>query len=178
MSIGMDHAGIVRRIARSNHRRIGFVPLLGKDADPLAISPVVEGLAAGVTGYVPGDVALIPSWKLWKSDLSEAPAPDGPPRMNIREIRPRLVRVMPPPSPDAFAAGEALGRTLELLPEDFQRVLIDLGGYAARGEPPPMLWMVDAVVLMVARRDVRLAEAAALAPQIPDRKRLGAILLG
>jgi hypothetical protein len=176
----MDQAGVVRRIARSGHRRIGFVPLLAKDADPLAVSPVVEGLAAGVTGHVPGDVAFIPSWKLWKTDPSEpAPADDGaPPRMNIREIRPRLVRVMPPPSPDTFAAGEALGRALELLPDDFQRVLIDLGGYAERGEAPPMLWMVDAVVLIVARREVRLTEVEALAPKIPERKRLGAILLG
>jgi hypothetical protein len=168
---------VARQLAKGGKRRIGFLPVPFKGTGPVPLGPIVGEVAAALTSFVAADVALIPAWSTWTADPSSALGPGGPPRMRIREIAPRLVEVMPPRCENASDAGQALTRALDILPEDYVHIVIDLSGYAVEGQVPG-LEPIDGVVMAVVPKKTRIGSVRALDRQIPDEKALGAVLVG
>jgi hypothetical protein len=167
---------VARQLAKAGKRRIGFLPVPFKGTEALPLGPVVGGVAAALTSFVTADVALIPGWKSWTA----APGDGGEgavPRMQIRELSPRLVEVMPPRCDDPSSAAQALGRALDILPEDYAHILVDLSDYAPDGHVPG-LEAIDGVVMAVVPRKTLIGSVRALDRQIPDEKALGAVLVG
>jgi hypothetical protein len=172
-------ARIGRQVVRDGARRIGFLPVdkpSRQDPDKSPAGRVVEHLAIALTGFVPGDVAIVPAWSTWPP-----PPPDEPPeataRLTIREIKPRVVEVRPRGCRDGTAAALALEGALRALSDDFAHVMVDLTGYQALGVAPAALGVCEAVVLVATVRRARLDTLRALSEQIPKSKHLGAILI-
>jgi hypothetical protein len=168
-------------MVRDGARRIGFLPVdrpSRQDPDRSPAGRVVEHLAISLTGFIASDVAIVPAWSSWPPP---PPPPDEPPeaagRMTIREIRPRVVEVLPRGCRDGAAAALALEGALRALSEDFAHVLVDLTGYEALGVAPAALGACEAVVLVATVRRARLDTLRALSEQIPKSKHLGAILI-
>jgi hypothetical protein len=172
------YARISRQVVRDGARVIGFVPVDKpgrRTPDESPVGPVLEQLAVALTGFVQGDVAIVPAWPTWPPAPDDAAEPAG--RMTIRELEPRVVEVLPRGCPDGASAALALEQVLHVLSEDFVHVLVDLTGYAAPGAAPTAVGLVEAAVLIATVRRARLATLRALSDQIPDSKHLGAILL-
>jgi len=169
---------VARQIIKDEARVVGLLSVNGKRA-PIAVTPLLEELANALTGFQPGDVAFIPAWKQWQP-LPGAPDQDddGQQRMSIREVRPRVVQVMPGACTTMLPASRALERALKMLSEDFVRVLVDLNGYAPPARAPATMSLVEAIVFVVAVRSARVADVQALASQVPASKHLGAVLSG
>ena len=168
---------VARQLAKGGKRRIGFLPVPFKGTGPVPLGPIVGEVAAALTSFVAADVALIPAWTTWTADPLSDPGPAAPPRMRIREIAPRLVEVMPPRCENPSDAGQALTRVLDVLPEDYVHIVIDLSGYAVDGQVPG-LERIDGVVMAVVPKKTRIGSVRALDRQIPDEKALGAVLVG
>lgn len=170
---------IAGHVVRDGARRVGFLaaPRRGRKPAPAGlVGPVVERLAAALTNFIPGDVAMIPTWRLWPE-----PGPDEPPdsgRMNVREVRPRVVEALPHTLRNSGAAALALERALKMLSQDFAHILVDFSGYVAPGTAPAALGMVEAAVVVVETRLSQRAALQALVDRIPSSKHLGAILIG
>lgn len=168
---------VARQLAKGGKRRIGFLPVPFKGTEPLPLGPVVGAVAAALTSFVTADVALIPAWKSWTAAPDAGGGERAVPRMQIRELSPRLVEVMPPRCDDPSSAAQALGRALDILPEDYAHILVDLSEYAPAGHVPG-LEPFDGVVIAVVPRKTAIGSVRALDRQIPDEKALGAVLVG
>jgi hypothetical protein len=167
---------VARQLAKAGKRRIGFLSVPFKGTERLALGAIVGEVAAALTSFVSADVALIPAWKTWTA-AAGAGGEGAVPRMQIREISPRLVEVMPPPSDDPSSAAQALGRALDILPEDYAHIVVDLSDYAPDGHVPG-LEAFDGVVMAVVPKKTLIGSLRALDRQIPDDKALGAVLVG
>jgi len=171
------YAVITRRLLLDEARIIGFLPVASRHgAKP--IRPYLDRLAATLTAFVATDVAIIPSFDAWTTSPSGSGAPEGKPRLTVREIRPRVVEVLPPSCETSADAALALEQVLTTLSEDFRQVLVDLGGYTAPLGAPTALSLVDGMVFVVSARTARMGALRRLNRAIPDSKQIGAILVG
>jgi hypothetical protein len=168
---------IARHLARGGARVIGLLPVGGELDSPPALSPLLDRVATALVGFVRKDVALVDTWRTWGDPKAERDV--TVPR--IREIRPQVLAITPPPCEDVAAATVALQQTLAALaawPEGVDRVLVHLGGYAAPGTAPKVMVLVDGVVVVVAARRTRRSSLKDMISYLPEAKRLGAILVG
>jgi hypothetical protein len=170
---------IARQIVRDGARVIGFIAVTDKRR-PVPLTPLIERLAVAITGFVAQDIAFIPGWKEWKPmpELSVGAGEDAGRRMSVREVRTRVVEVMPSAAVDAPSAAAAVDHALKVLPEDFAHVLVNLDGHASAGGVPISLGLVEAVAIVATTRAARLNDVRMLAEHIPASKQLGAILVG
>jgi hypothetical protein len=170
---------IAGHVVRDGARRVGFLAVPRRRRRGNAedrVGPIIEHLASALTNFIPGDVAMIPSWRLWP-----APAPEEPPdsgRMTVREVRPRVIEALPHTPRDSGAAALALERALKMLSQDFAHILVDFSGYVAPGSAPAALGLVEAAVVVLETRLAGRAALQALVDRIPSSKHLGAILVG
>jgi hypothetical protein len=171
------YAAITRRLLLDEARIIGFLSVAGRRAAAPPLRPYLDRLATTLTAFVATDVAIIPSFEAWASPAGSA-EPESRPRLTVREIRPRVVEVLPPSCASAADAALALEQVLSTLSEDFRQVLVDLGGYATPLSAPPALSLVEGVVFVVSARAARMGALRRLGRAIPDSKQIGAILVG
>jgi hypothetical protein len=170
---------IAGHVVRDGARRVGFLAVPRRRRQGNAedqIGPIIENLASALTSFIPGDVAMIPTWTLWPEPGPDEPADSG--RMNVREVKPRVIEALPHTRKDSAAAALALERALKMLSHDFAHILVDFSGYVAAGTAPAAIGLVEAVVVVVEPRVSRRKALAALADRIPASKHLGAILIG
>lgn len=168
-------ARIARHMSRAGGRVIGLLPAGAEVGPPVRLAPFLLRLATALTSFVTGDVAFVDAWPTWSAEGAEG-TPATVSRM--RELRPQVLEVTPPPCPDAQAAAVALQNTLAVLRRGVGLALVNLGDYARPGKAPPCLILVDQVAMLVAARRTRVAAVAGLLEHIPSAKRLGAILIG
>jgi hypothetical protein len=171
---------IAGHVVRDGARCVGFLavprPRRKGNADE-RVGPIIDHLASALTNFISGDVAMIPSWKLWPEPAPDEPADSG--RMAVREVRPRVVEARPHASPNSVAASLGLERALKMLSRDFAHVLVDFSGYGSPGTAPAAaLALVEAAVVIVEPRVARRDALQMLTEGIPASKHLGAILIG
>ena len=170
---------IAGHLVRDGARRVGFLAVPRRRRKGNAeeqVGPIIENLASALTSFIPGDVAMIPTWTLWPEPGPEESADSG--RMNVREVKPRVIEALPHTRKDTAAAALALERALKMLSQDFAHILVDFSGYVSAGTAPAAIGLVEAVVVVVETRVSRRAALAALADRIPASKHLGAIVIG
>jgi hypothetical protein len=170
---------IAGHVVRDGARRVGFLAAprrRGSEKADERVGPIIEHLASALTNFIPGDVALIPTWRIWPEPANDDPADSS--RMTVREVRPRVIEALPHSRRDSAAAALALERALKMLSQDFAHILVDFSGYVAPGTVPAALGLVEAAVVVVEARQSRQAGLQALADRIPASKHLGVILIG
>lgn len=166
-SQGAESAAIVRRLVITDAKVIGFLP--GIERSAAMLPPLITEWAATMTDFVTGPIGIVADWSTWNGAAGGTVVPD--------EERPRLVSLVPPPSPDAATATPALKEALWTRRREFSRVLVNLSGFAAPGQVPTAAEYVDGVAIIVPTGRMRRSHLKNLVQDLDTRKNLGAILI-
>jgi len=172
---------IARYLTRAGTQVIAFLPVdpritLGRAAGP-TLSPLLFHVATALTRFVAGEVAFVGAQRTWSRSAEGSDDP-APARSRIREVRPRVLEIVPSLDRDRLDPVEALKNALAALRRNVAFVLVDLGGYAATGVAPSGIELVDGVVVVASRRRARRSAVGRLLEQLPEGKGLGTILAG
>jgi hypothetical protein len=172
---------IARYLTRAGTQVVAFLPVdrrikLGGTGGP-TLSPLLFHVANALTRFVAGEVAFIGAQRTWLLPAERTADPRAP-RSRIREIRPRVLEIVPSVDRDGGDPADALQTALATLRRNVAYVLVDMGGYADSGVVPSGIGLVDGVVVVASRRRARRSAVARLVEQLPDGKSLGAILAG
>ena len=173
---------IARYLTRAGTQVVAFVPVdsritLGGTAGA-TLSPLLFHVANALTRFVAGEVAFIGAQRTWSPPAERSGGEPAAPRSRIREIRPRVLEIVPSVERDGVDPADALETALATLRRNVAFVLVDMGGYADPGVVPSGIGLVDGVVVVASRRRARRSAVARLVEQLPDGKSLGAILAG
>jgi hypothetical protein len=185
-TVELSCARIARQMVRSRARTVGLLPFAGKEtargkaaARPAAARevnfyPLLERLSSAIFAFDGGTVAFIGPWTEWGG-----PVPGGgAARSGSRQVAPGVVEILPPSAAGPRAAAEALAQMLATPPADITRVLVNIGELAPPGRVPEVASAFDKIVAVVVVRRVRKAWVSELLAELPEDKRLGAILVG
>lgn len=170
-----DCAGLARRIRERSLRSVGLVPADDDVAIPRVLLHLGHALAAGSDGAV----GLVDAQGTWAGPTSW-PAADADEDGQIairREVADHLVFMAPRVTLSASALRQ-LQYVLAREARSFERLLVDLTGFARLGEQLAACQLLDAVLLVARRGTTTVHSARRWMRELEGVNCLGILLTG